>query len=156
MGRLLTGTAIILGDDVDTDAIQPSQFFSLDAGVRRQGTLAAAHPGAGAILLAGDNFGMGSSRESVIRGLLDIGVRAVVAKSIARIFLRNAINHGLPAFRGLAGGMPFEDGDPILIDIERHVVVCETKGTSVRFDPLDPYLAAVLEAGGLRPYLELP
>ena len=97
--EVIEGAALVLGDDVNTDILQPSRYFSLEArrrvagvlaGQRERGTLA------GIVILAGRNFGVGSSRESVARGMIEAGVAAIAAASVSRIFLRNAVNRGLP------------------------------------------------------------
>ncbi len=156
MSGCITGGAILLGDDVNTDILQPSRFFSLSTERRVAGVLCGNAQGAldGAIVVAGRNFGVGSSRESVIRGIVESGVRAVVARSISRIFLRNAVNHGLPAFEGLERMDGLEQGDLVRIDPERGRFICEARGIERPVKPLDAYLAAILKAGGLRRYME--
>lgn len=152
----ITGKAIVLGDDVNTDILQPSRFFSLSAERRKAGVLADASGKAldGAVILAGRNFGVGSSRESVIRGIAEAGVRAVAARSISRIFLRNAINHGLPAFAGLENTTGIETGDIVQLDCAPPRLACAPRGIERPLEPLDAHLAAVLQAGGLARYME--
>ena len=152
----ITGRAIVLGDDINTDILQPSRFFSLSRERRVSGVLGgeAEDALAGSVVVAGRNFGVGSSRESVIRGIIESGVRAVAAHSISRIFLRNAINHGLPAFAGLESAAGLKTGDHVCIDCGQARLWCEARGIGYALQPLDPYLAAVLDAGGLQPFME--
>ena len=143
----------MLGDDVNTDILQPSRYFSIHSSTRASGILA----GSGkprldaSIIVAGNNFGIGSSRESVVRGLIEAGVMAVAAKTVARIFLRNAINNGLPVFAGFDGVAAVHDGDLLHLDTENHILL--RKDSKWPIEPLDPYLQGILEAGGLRRYL---
>jgi len=157
--ELIEGAALVLGDDVNTDILQPSRYFSLEArrrvagvlaGQRERGTLA------GIVILAGRNFGVGSSRESVARGMIEAGVAAIAAASVSRIFLRNAVNRGLPIAAGLdrAACATIATGDRVALDLRAQREICTSRSVSAAVDPLDPYLAAVLHAGGLLPYLE--
>ena len=156
MSARITGRVLRLGDDVNTDILQPSRYFSLDPGTRAAGILAnqaggGGAPVAGAVLVAGRNFGIGSSREAVVRGLIEAGVRAVVCVSAARIFQRNAINLGLPVYEA---GAPvpregFAEGDPVVIDLARGRLCAHGGGAEVALLRLDPYLSEVLAAGGL-------
>ena len=115
----LTGTVHRLGDDVDTDAILPGRYLALrDPAALGAHCLEALDPAfrsrvaPGDILVAGRNFGSGSSREHAVVALLAVGIRAIVVVSAARIFFRNAINLGLPvlicpeAAGGLLAGEP--------------------------------------------------
>ena len=157
MKSRIMGKALVLGDDVNTDVLQPSRYYSLDESTRASGVLANSHPRevAGTIIVAGENFGVGSSRESVIRGLLEAGVLGITARSVSRIFLRNAINQGLPVFSGLGDARAVQDGDEVSLDLRSNLFVCESRALSLPVDSLDPYLSAVLEAGGLMKCLGL-
>jgi 3-isopropylmalate/(R)-2-methylmalate dehydratase small subunit len=156
MSEAITGRALRLGDDVNTDVLQPSRYFSLDPGTRAAGVLANAGEGggapvAGAILVAGRNFGIGSSREAVVRGLIEAGVRAVVCASAARIFQRNAINLGLPVYEAGAAleGEGFAEGEELVLEPARGRLRARHGGAEIALRPLDPYFAEVLAAGGL-------
>ncbi len=155
---IIHGRALVLGDDVSTDVLQPSRYFSLDAGTRAAGVLAGqdSPPVAGAIIVAGRNFGAGSSREAVIRGMKEAGVRGVAARSLSRIFLRNAINHGLPVFAGLDESSGLAEGDEVVLDPSVPCLRTPDGTPSWPLDGLDAHLAAILEAGGLLPFLGLP
>ena len=103
------------------------------------------------VIVAGSNFGCGSSRETTMTALKMAGVQAVVAESFGRIFFRNAMCLGVaartaPSVRGIA-----EPGDALRLETDR--LFNERTGESVVLEALDPYWSAVLEAGGLIPYL---
>ncbi len=102
----------------------------------------------GDIIVAGRNFGCGSSREQAPLALKHAGVGAVVAISFARIFYRNAINIGLPVIEFDATAM-FEKGDVALINMEKGVIINETRGRTGKFEPLPPFLLEILKEGGL-------
>ncbi len=160
LGSRREGRALCLGHDVNTDELHPSRFYSLDDETVRSGFLQAvpgrrgvAASGAARIVVAGRNFGIGSSRETGARVFLLAGVQAVVAESYGRIFLRNVINLGLPALicPSLSGAV--EEGEHLAVDLEQGVV--EAASGEHRLLPLDPLHRAVLEAGGLMEYLGL-
>lgn len=164
----LTGPALRFGDDVNTDELHPSRFYSLDDKTVRSGFLRAAEGHerradtnlGGRVVVAGRNFGIGSSRETGARVFLLHGIVAVVAVSFARIFYRNVMNLGLPAFtcpelEGALGGIA--DGAPIVIGDTADGVrlrVGEVPSSLV-VTPLDPYWDAVSRAGGLEAFLGL-
>ena len=101
----------------------------------------------GGILVAGTNFGMGSSREQAPLVLIHSNTKAVLAKTFARIFFRNAINTGLPVVE--VDTDLIDDGDEIEIDLEAGVVRDMTKGMEIPFAPLPPVMAQLLADGGL-------
>ena len=102
--------------------------------------------------MAGRNFGCGSSREQAATCLVAAGVGAVVAKSFARIFFRNAINNGLPVLEIPEAVDAIQPGDEVEIDLERGVLI--HKGVEYRFPPLPPTVVAILKDGGLIPHLK--
>jgi 3-isopropylmalate/(R)-2-methylmalate dehydratase small subunit len=102
---------------------------------------------AGDFIVAGKNFGLGSSREHAPQIIKIKGVSAVLAKSFARIFFRNAINIGLPAIQFDTDGI--DEGDELEIDLESGVVLNRTKDTEVSFKPLPDVMVKLLEDGGL-------
>lgn len=105
----------------------------------------------GDIVVAGENFGCGSSREHAPLALKGAGISAVVAKSFARIFFRNAINIGLPLFIcSEVDGI--EDGDSIEIDMAGGVIHNKSRGESYKTTPLPLFLQDIVEAGGLVEY----
>ena len=101
----------------------------------------------GGFLVAGTNFGMGSSREQAPLVLIHSNTRAILAKSFARIFFRNAINTGLPVVE--CDTDLIDDGDELEVDLEAGVVRDITKGTEIPFPPLPPVMATLLADGGL-------
>ena len=101
----------------------------------------------GGFLVAGRNFGMGSSREQAPLVLIHSNTKAVIAKSFARIFYRNAINTGLPVVECDTDGI--DEGDELSIDLEAGVVRNCTKGSDIPFPPLPPVMATLLADGGL-------
>ncbi len=153
--------ALVFGDDVNTDLLHPSYFYSLDGEVVRSGFLRAV-PGRESgpeeaatprILVAGRNFGCGSSRETTIQALKMGGVDAVVAASFGRIFYRNALSSGLPALCCERAAEKTESGDLLTLDLDQLVVRNETRSTETALEPPDPFWRQVLAAGGLIPFL---
>jgi 3-isopropylmalate/(R)-2-methylmalate dehydratase small subunit len=155
---ILAGRAWKFGDDVDTDAVIPGRYLVINdsaelaehlfEGVRPQ-MAALVRPGD--IVVAGENFGCGSSREHAPLALKGAGLSAVVAKSFARIFFRNAINIGLPLF--ICSEVDrIEDGDSIEIDMAGGVIHNKSRGESYKTTPLPLFLQEIVEAGGLVEY----
>ena len=107
----------------------------------------------GDIIVAGRNFGCGSSREHAPRVIKALGVSVVVAESFARIFYRNAINIGLPAVECRGVSRVVEDGDTVLLDVEAGVFRNLSRSITLMFKPLPPVLRDILRSGGLVPYL---
>ncbi|MFP4170707.1 MAG: 3-isopropylmalate dehydratase small subunit [Methanomassiliicoccales archaeon] len=108
--------------------------------------------GEGDVIVAGRNFGCGSSREQAPLVLRHKGIRAVFALSMARIFYRNAINIGLPVVVHPDPPRMLEDGEEVTVDLEGGTV-SRSDGTVIRFDPLPDHLLEILSHGGLVPYL---
>ena len=159
---MIKGQALVLGDDVNTDELHPSRFYSLDDGVVRSGFLGAVEgheasasaDHSGRIVLAGTNFGIGSSRETGARVFLLAGIQAVVAVSFARIFHRNLLNLGLPAITCTElQATSLCDGMSVELDLENGRLLCD--GHKLCTEPLDPHWQRVLAAGGLVNWLGL-
>jgi len=154
----LAGRAWKFKDDIDTDAIIPGRYLVINdpeglaehvfEGVRPE---FAGQVRAGDFVVAGSNFGCGSSREHAPLGLKGAGVKAVVASSFARIFFRNAINIGLPLFVS-ADVERIRDGDSIEIDADEGIIFNRSRGESYKTTPLPPFLQEIVEAGGLVEY----
>ncbi len=102
----------------------------------------------GDFVVAGDNFGCGSSREHAPIALKATGIEAVIAKSYARIFFRNAVNIGLRAIECKETDK-IDDGDELEIDYEGNVIINKTKNEEYSFTPLPDFLKKILESGGL-------
>jgi 3-isopropylmalate/(R)-2-methylmalate dehydratase small subunit len=156
MRETIRGRVWVLGTDVDTDQIISGKYLTIiDPQELKKHVFEIALPEfaknarAGDLLVAGPNFGSGSSREHAPQAMKAIGVGAVVADSFARIFFRNAINLGLPAVEAPGVRAIFEAGDPGALDLKSGRMTNERTGTSVTFPPLPAHLLDLLEAGGL-------
>jgi len=108
----------------------------------------------GDVIVAGRNFGMGSSREHAPRLLKLVGIRAVIAKSFARIFYRNAINIGLPVITANIVPDVTEDGDIIVVDLRNNVIVNESKNMREHFKPFPQEILTIILSGGIVEYLK--
>lgn len=158
-GSTLDGHALVLGHDVNTDELHPSRFYSLDDARVRSGFLQAVPGRQGQevsghrIVVAGRNFGIGSSRETGARVFVLSGVQALVAESYGRIFERNVMNLGLPAFvcPGIEGKV--KEGEALTVDLEARVL--RSPSGDHPLEPVDPYQQALVDAGGLLPWLGL-
>ena len=146
------------GDSVNTDVIFPGKYtYSiLEPEEMARHALEDLDPGfaqkvkPGDIIVAGRNFGCGSSREQAATCLKYAGVQAVVAKSFARIFFRNAINQGLPVLQSEEAVDGIEDGGEIEIDFDRGSI--KTARGDFSFPAFPESVMGILEAGGLIPY----
>lgn len=154
------GRAHLFGDHVDTDGIIPARYcLTLDPAELGQHAMAgvdegfAARVARGDFLVAGENFGCGSSRETAPLALLGAGVGAVVARSFARIFMRNAINVGLPIFECPEAVEACRAGDRLRALAAAGRLENLDRGQSYPFHPWPPEVAAIVAAGGLVPYV---
>ena len=150
------GYAKILGDDINSDIIHPSRFYSLDTQRLAAGVLANEETQLApeTILIAGRNFGVGSSRESAVRGLIAAGIKAVVAVNLSRIFMRNALNAGLPVFEG-GFSEKFTEGEKVTVSFSETQASLSNTSSQVDLSPLDAYWFDVLAHGGLLSYTGL-
>ena len=156
MNKRLKGRAWVFGDNVDTDQIIPAEYLvTMDNSELAHHAFEKAAPRfatevrKGDIVVAGRNFGCGSSREHAPRALLGAGVSCVVAESYARIFFRNAINLGLPV---IEAKLDASDGDEIMVDLTKGVAENATKGGKAAFSGYPPFVMMLIEKGGLVPY----
>jgi 3-isopropylmalate/(R)-2-methylmalate dehydratase small subunit len=108
----------------------------------------------GDIIVAGTNFGCGSSREVAPIAIKASGTSAVIAKSFARIFYRNALNIGLPIFESAEAVDGIEPGDEIEVEPATGIVRNVTRGTQYQAAEFPPFMRALIDAGGLVPYVE--
>lgn len=158
MKTKITGRVWKYGDDVNTDVIFPGKYtYSIsDRKEMAEHALEDLDPGfidsvqAGDVIVAGKNWGCGSSREQAVICLAEAGVGAIVARSFARIYFRNCINEGLPIVTCDAVDT-VQTGDEITIDFEAGVVT--TPGGQYTFPPLAPAVMEILDAGGLVPHV---
>ncbi len=153
------GQAFRFGDNIDTDLLAPGHAMKLEPAAMARFCLEAVDPSfassvrAGDVVVAGANFGMGSSREQAAISLKLLGVSAVFATSFARIFYRNAINAGLPALVLPQAG-EISAGDEIGFNLERGEVENRTSGRTYGFQPLPTHLLQVIHDGGLTEHLK--
>ncbi len=157
----IRGRIIRLGDNVDTDVIIPARYLvTHDAEVLAKHVFEDYYPefrakaSGGAIIVAGENFGLGSSREHAVIALKHSGVKAIVAKSFARIFYRNSINLGLPALviREAEGLDRLKDGDEAELDVANGVLTIIKTGEKFSCDKMPEFIMKIIEAGGLINY----
>jgi 3-isopropylmalate/(R)-2-methylmalate dehydratase small subunit len=148
------GQVFKFGDGISTDAIIPGRYnVTTDAVALGKACFIEARPdftGAvkvGDVIVAGRNFGCGSSREHAPMAIKAAGIQAVVAQSFARIFYRNAINIGLPVIQCEALYAAVDDGDPISVDI--HSGQIDANGKMFRGETPGPVAVAIMEAGTL-------
>ncbi len=155
----INGTVWKYGDNVDTDVIIPARYLNLstpeelaqhcmedlDAGF-------AAKVKPGDIIVGGENFGCGSSREHAPLAIKGAGVACVVARSFARIFYRNAINIGLPILECPQAVDETESGDRLTIDLRAGTIVNERTGRTYYVAPLPEFIMGIVQSGGLVPY----
>jgi 3-isopropylmalate/(R)-2-methylmalate dehydratase small subunit len=148
------------GDNVDTDQIIPAEYLTTgDPKKLAAHAFAKVRPDfvrdvrAGDVIVAGDNFGCGSSREHAPRALIGAGIQCVIAKSFARIFFRNAINIGLPVIEADILEKVAED-DELELQLGEGVIINRTTGEAHRFHPLPEFMQQLLKSGGLIKYIQ--
>ena len=156
----MKGTAWKFGNDIDTDIILPGRYLiytdeerlsqhcmeGLDAKFNEKCKK-------GDFIVAGTNFGCGSSREHAPIALKGVGVAAVIAESFARIFYRNATNVGIPLLEAPGITELVEDGEEIEVDMENGTIT-SMNGKAMTFKKLPPFMLEILEQGGLIEYLK--
>jgi 3-isopropylmalate/(R)-2-methylmalate dehydratase small subunit len=154
------GTAYKFGDDVSTDLIAPGRYFHLRSNLEElaRHLMEDADPEfpqkvkPGDFIVAGKNFGCGSSREHAPRIIKMAGVSAVLAKSFARIFYRNAVNIGLPVLE--CDTDKINNTDELKIHLDEGMIKNLTKNTAINFHPLPKFMVSILNDGGLVEYLK--
>jgi len=157
---VLKGKAIKLGDNISTDDIIPGRFAHLRSNLPElaKHVLEDAAPGfaskvkSGDFLVGGKNLGLGSSREHAPVIIKMSGVGAILAKSAARIFFRNAINQGLPVL--LCDTDKIGDGDELEINLTGGTIANLTSGITLSCSKMPPIMSAILKEGGLIPYIQ--
>jgi 3-isopropylmalate/(R)-2-methylmalate dehydratase small subunit len=156
---VIEGNTWRYGDHVDTDAIIPARYLSIstarelachcmediDAGFAERVAM-------GDVIVAGENFGCGSSREHAPLAIRGAGVACVIAKSYARIFYRNAINIGLPILECPEAVEETEVGDRLTIDLRAGTITNQRSGNTFHTVPFPPFVMEIVEAGGLVPH----
>jgi 3-isopropylmalate/(R)-2-methylmalate dehydratase small subunit len=152
----ISGKVLKFSDNIDTDVILPGKYLVLTdpkelakhamEGIDENFFKKAEK---GVIIVAGENFGCGSSREHAPIALKNAGVKAIIAKSFARIFYRNAINIGLPVLECEEATEKIEENDEVSIDLSVGEIIDKTKDLTFKFTPLPQFLLEILNKGGL-------
>ncbi len=158
----IRGKVYKFGDDINTDVIYPGKYLSIttDREEMAKHCFEAVYPDflkhakAGDIIVAGKNFGCGSSREQAATCLKYFGVAAVVAESFARIFYRNALNLGLPVVVASSIASRVNHGDTLEIDLEKGRINNMTSGDSYSSTPLPDFIMQIIHDGGLIKHLQ--
>lgn len=157
---MLRGKAFKFGDNISTDHVVPGRLLHLRSNLPElaKHVLEDADPTfaqrvkVGDFVVAGKNFGLGSSREHAPLVIKMSGVSAILAKSVARIFFRNAINIGLPVL--ICDTDKIADGDELEVDLKRGEANNLTTHTPIRFNPIPEAMLRILNEGGLIPYIK--
>jgi len=157
----LKGKAWKFGGDVDTDAIIPARYLNTsDPGELAKHCMEDADPGfpakvrPGDIIVAGKNFGCGSSREHAPISIKAAGVSCVIAGTFARIFYRNAFNIGLPIFESPEAAAEVNEGEELTVDADTGVITNLTTGKKYTATPVPPFMQQIIAAGGLINYVK--
>ncbi len=142
------------GDHIDTDVILPGQYLNLhtpgDLGPHCMEGLDPTFSQrvcAGDVIVAGKNFGTGSSREHAPIAIKSVGISCIIAESYARIFYRNSINIGLPVFECPELVYAINDGDHVIADM--YLGIFEVRGIRYQARPFPPYVQGIIDSGGL-------
>ena len=157
---MLTGKVFKFGDNISTDLIAPGRLLHLRSNLPElaKHTLEDADPTfvkrlkKGDFIVAGKNFGLGSSREHAPLIIKMSGVSAILAKSVARIFFRNAVNIGLPVL--ICDTDKISDGDKLEVDLKKGEITDLTNKTKLYVNPMPDIMLRILEEGGLIPYIK--
>ena len=152
----VSGKTYKYGDNVDTDVIIPARYLNTpDAQELAKhcmediDTAFASAVKPGEIMVAGKNFGCGSSREHAPLAIKTCGVACVIAATFARIFYRNALNIGLPILECPEAAKAIKAGDTVSVDFDTGVITDETTGKSFQGEPFPPFMQELIAAGGL-------
>ena len=160
MSETFTGKVWVLGDDIDTDIIIPTEYLALKT-VQDMTPYAfsplrpelASQIKPGDIIVAGKNFGCGSSREHAPIAIKASGVSCVIAETFARIFYRNSINIGLPIIECKEASERIEAGDEVEIDFDSGIITNKTKGESYKGQAFPEFMQKIIKAEGLMNYI---
>ena len=156
----MKGRAYKFGDMISTDHIIPGRYAGLRSNLPELAKHVmedadpnfAANVKEGDFIVAGINFGMGSSREHAPLVIKMAGVQAILAKSVARIFFRNAINLGLPVL--ICDTDQISSGDTLDVDMKKGKITDLSNSKIISFNPLSPVMLKILSEGGLLPYIK--
>ncbi len=154
------GRVFKYGNDVDTDVIIPARYLNTTSETELAGhCMEDIDPDfikkvkAGDIIVAGDNFGCGSSREHAPIAIKASGVSLVIANSFARIFYRNSINIGLPILECPEAVKGISAGDIVSCDLGEGIIKNETTGKTFTAEPFPPFIQEIIKDGGLLPHI---
>lgn len=153
---ILKGRIWSFGNDIDTDAIIPARYLNTsDPQELARHIMEDADKDfptkvkKGDIVVAGKNFGCGSSREHAPIAIKSAGIQAVIAKSFARIFYRNSFNIGLPIFESAEAAEKIKEGDVVEIDADSGIIKNITQAAQYTARPIPPFMQELINAGGL-------
>ena len=153
---VLNGKVFLFGDDVNTDVIIPARFLNTsDPSVLASHCMEDIDPDfcrnvkKGDIIVAGHNFGCGSSREHAPIAIQAAGVSCVIAESFARIFYRNSINIGLPILECERACQSVKAGDELSVDLEKGIITDITTGEKFEAEPFPAFIRDIIDRGGL-------
>lgn len=160
MNMQIEGRAWKFGDDISTDHIAPGRYFHLRSNLKElaKHVLEDADSSFASkvkdrdIIVAGRNFGLGSSREHAPRIIKIAGVSCILAKSFARIFYRNSFNIGLPLLT--CNTEEIEEGDILKIDFDKGEIEDKTNGKILSTAPLSPFMKTLVEEGGIEEHVK--
>ena len=158
---IIKGKVHKLGDDINTDDIIAAKYLvSTDVWELGKHCLESIKPDfvgkvtTGDIIVAGKNFGCGSSREHAPLAIKEAGIGVVIARSFARIFYRNAFNIGLPLLESDEAAEIFSDGDRVLVDLGSGEIRGEDNGNRVQAKSIPEFMMEIVKAGGLVTYIK--
>jgi 3-isopropylmalate/(R)-2-methylmalate dehydratase small subunit len=161
MKKQLNGHAWVFGDDINTDLIIPARYLNTTDRnelashlMEDEDTEFAKRINTGDIIVAGKNFGCGSSREHAPIAIQSAGIGAVIAESYARIFFRNAINIGLPILESAKAAENIETGDAVQVDLDQGLIINKTKNTQYNATIFPEFMQKLIEAGGLMAWVK--
>ena len=157
---MIEGKAIKYGNNVDTDVIIPARYLTtsdpdelaahcfedLDPSFKGK-----VQPGD--IVVAGTNFGCGSSREHAPIAIKASGISCIIAETFARIFYRNALNIGLPIMECPEAAKDIQDGDRVAVDLAKGIITNITRNRTYKAAPFPPFMQELIKAGGLVQYV---
>lgn len=153
---LLKGRTWRFGNDIDTDAIIPARYLNTSDPTELARHVMEdadkdfpAKVKKGDIIVAGKNFGCGSSREHAPIAIKSAGIQGVIAKSFARIFYRNSFNIGLPIFESVEASEKIKEGDVLEIDADKGLIKNITQNTEYTAKPIPPFMQELIAEGGL-------
>lgn len=152
----IEGEIYILGDDINTDDIVPSYTLTMrDPNEIAKHVLEFKDPNfvqkiaKRSIIVAGHNFGTGSSREEAVNVFKILGIKAIIAKSFSRIYFRNLINNGVAGIICDWDEVTFSDGDQVQISIENGIIFNRSKDLEISYKKLPQFLKEILESEGI-------